>query len=602
MRFILDMVHHNPGEARFKTAFTRPDHLASYGFNGQVFKHINCVATFGATGIDCFPAGSPDRRWLDRLTTEISGQIAAAKASGLRVFFHIDLFVLPRRLVEHLRTELCDAATGRILLDRPRTLELHRVLFDELSARFPQVDGYIVRVGETYLFDSPYHVGNGPIPTIGPNWTPTYLYEETLAGREPADPRWGQAQADAYVQLIRFLRAELCVKHGRQLFFRTWDIFPDKLHARLDHYLSVTDAIEPHPKLAFSIKHTALDFWRHVKVNECLTRGRHPQIIEIQCQREYEGKGASPNYVMEAVINGFEENPVKLGLRDLLPNPNVVGVCSWSRGGGWYGPYVTDELWPDLNAYVLAKYVGDSGRNEEDIFRDYARRQLGLQSTDIDRFRQLCLLSAKAVLHGRHCTAFDIALQGSVLPTACWMRDDRLGGRIQLRLVFEYLHERGLLGVALREKAIAVELWEKIQSIAEEIAWPDPARGSFVRVSAGYGRWLFTIVYHGWRLLAAGHVGDRTGNYDRNEMMAAASGYAESWRKYRALAASHSCPTLYQGRYFALPGRPDEPGLDESVRHYERIGSALDDDSESQAAVPVAQLRWKRSRAISPQR
>ena len=58
----------------------------------------------------------------------------------------------------------------------------------------------------------------------------------------------------------------------------------------------------------FSIKHTALDFWRHVKVNECLTRGKHPQIIEVQCQREYEGKGAYPNYVMDGVINGFEEN------------------------------------------------------------------------------------------------------------------------------------------------------------------------------------------------------------------------------------------------------------------------------------------------------
>ena len=159
------------------------------------------------------------------------------------------------------------------------------------------------------------------------------------------------------MKLIRFLREEICVKHGKQLFFRTWDIFPDKLHARLDHYLEVTDQIEPHPQLAFSIKHTALDFWRHVKVNECLTQGKHPQIIEVQCQREYEGKGAYPNYVMDGVINGFEENAKKIGLKDLLAHPKILGVYSWSRGGGWYGPYIKNEFWPDLNAFVLAQFV-----------------------------------------------------------------------------------------------------------------------------------------------------------------------------------------------------------------------------------------------------
>lgn len=59
------------------------------------------------------------------------------------MFYHVDLFVLPKRLVEKFRDEICDPQTGRIMLDRPRTLELHRVLFDELCRRFPQVDGYI---------------------------------------------------------------------------------------------------------------------------------------------------------------------------------------------------------------------------------------------------------------------------------------------------------------------------------------------------------------------------------------------------------------------------------------------------------------------------
>jgi hypothetical protein len=594
MPFILDMVHHNPGEPPTNTAFVDPAHLAAYGFNGQVFKHINCIATYAALGVDVFPAGSPDRQWLDRFRTRIEAEIAAAKAQGLSVFYHLDLFVLPKRLVEHFKDEICDPETGRIVLDRPRTLEIHQTLFDELSERFPQVDGYIIRVGETYLYDTPYHTGNGPIPRIGPAWTPTYLYDEAL-GEQPCKGNWSSIQADAYVTLIRFLREAVCVKHGKYLMFRTWDIFPDKLHSVLAHYRDVADRVETHPKLLFSIKHTALDFWRHVKVNECLEQGRHPQIIEVQCQREYEGKGAYPNYVMDGVINSFEENARKIGLADLLRNPQIQGIYSWSRGGGWYGPYLKDELWCDLNAYVLAQFVkrhnsprpltmlrtvpgeGQGVRasadpcSEESIFRDYARQKLGLSAADTDRFRKLCTLSARAILKGRYCQVFDRELHESVLPVANWMRDDRLGGREQLAVILDFLDKHQLAGEALAEKAEAVQLWDEIKTLAQQITWPDARRREQVTVSVEYGRLLFNIVHQGWRVLLAGHHGDVSGQYDRGELSDAIARYDAFWREYRALASSPLCPSLYEGRYFNMPGGPVAAGLDESVDRYRAV-------------------------------
>lgn len=562
MKLLLDMVHHNPGEPPFQSRFLDPAHLASYGFNGQVFKHLNCVITYAATGVDVFPADSPERAWLDEFTPGIVREIAAAKAQGLRVFYHLDLFVLPKRLVDHFRDEICAPETGRIRLDRPRTLELHKVLFDEIVARFPEVDGFIIRVGETYLMDTPHHVGNGPIPRIGEVWTPTYLYEETLGLKPAGEVPWTTAQVDAYVELINFLRGEVCVKHGRKLFFRTWDIFPDRLHARPDHYLEVTNRIEPHPLLAFSIKHTALDFWRRVKVNECLLQGRHPQIIEVQCQREYEGKGAYPNYVMDGLINGFEENAVKIGLKDLIDDPRILGVYSWSRGGGWYGPYVTNELWPDLNAFVLARFVQDSTRSEEEIFRQYAVEKLGLAGEDIGRFRDLCLLSARAVLKSRYCEAFDRLLHEAVLPCACWMRDDRLGGYGQLKILLETLAAKRQLGEALAEKAEAVALWENISDLAGRIAWPAGGAGDFVKLSAEYGRLLFSIVHQGWRVLIEG----RQPNQDA--LADAVARYDELWIEYRRLGLRQGCPSLYLGEYFGMPGSPPVPGLDESVSRY----------------------------------
>jgi hypothetical protein len=59
----------------------------------------------------------------------------------------------------------------------------------------------------------------------------------------------------------------------------------------------VTDAVEPHPLLYMSVKHVQLDFWRYSAFNPCLGIGRHAQIVEVECQREYEGKGAHPNCV-----------------------------------------------------------------------------------------------------------------------------------------------------------------------------------------------------------------------------------------------------------------------------------------------------------------
>jgi hypothetical protein len=551
MKYVLDMVHHNPGEPATKSRFLDPDHLASYGFNGQVFKHINCIATYGSTGVDCFPEGSPDREWIEKFTPPIEREIAAAKARGLDVFYHVDLFVLPKRLVEHFRDEICDPVTGRILLDRPRTMELHRILFDELVAKFPEVDGYIIRVGETYLMDTPFHVGNGPIPRTGEAWTPTYLYEQTLGLREHDSPAWSS-----------FLREEICVKHERSLIFRTWDTFPDKLHACEDHYLEITDQIRPHPALIFSIKHTALDFWRRVKTNPCLGRGKHPQIIEVQCQREYEGKGAFPNYVMDGVINGFEENRKKIGLSDFIKNPLTVGIYNWSRGGGWYGPYIKSEFWPDLNAFVLAGFTRDPSRSEIELFNEYAAKRMGLVGGDVPSFRKLCLLSARAVLKGRHCEAFDVLLDEAVLPTACWMRDDRLGGNDQLAIVLDSLASQGRYDEALEEKAEAVAIWDEISELADNIDWSGCDYGEFIKVSVEYGCLLFKIVNQGWRVLIAGHRGDSF------ELSDAIARYDEHWRAYKALADTPLCSSLYRGEYFSLPGMPAVGGMDESVARY----------------------------------
>jgi hypothetical protein len=275
---------------------------------------------------------------------------------------------------------------------------------------------------------------------------------------------------------------------------------------------------------------------------------------------------------MDGVINAFEENTKKFGLRDLVSHPKILGVYSWSRGGGWYGPYIENELWPDLNAFVLAQFIKDPSRSEEEIFLAYAGEQLGLHNGDVNRFRELCLISARAILKGRHCAAFDRVLNESVLPTACWMRDDRLGGHHQLAQVLDYLQEKNLGQEALQEKKEAVRLWERIAYLARQIEWRDHETARFANLSAQYGLKLFRVVAAGWRVLLVGQShGEKTLIDDNSELELAINDYDAVWSDYESLAALPGCPSLYSGKYFSLPGQPEVSGLTASVAHYRRL-------------------------------
>jgi len=274
--------------------------------------------------------------------------------------------------------------------------------------------------------------------------------------------------------------------------------------------------------------------------------------------------------VMDGVINGFEENVHPLGLKELMQRPSILGVFSWSRGGGWYGPYITNELWPDLNAYVLAQFVKNPAREEEQIFRQYAVERLGLQRRDVPLFRELCLCSARAVLRGRYCAVFDRSLKESVLPTGLWMRDDRLGGRQQLAEVLDYLGRQHAYGEALAEKAEAVRLWDRVSELAHEIGWPDSATGEFARVSAEYGRRLFHMVEQAWRVLVADHQFTNGMPGSEAVLEQALAGYDAAWEEYHSLSCRPQCPTLYLGKYFNLPGQPEVAGLEQSIAECRR--------------------------------
>jgi hypothetical protein len=546
MSFLIDLVHHNPGETPFKTDFTNPRSLAELGYSGQVFKHVNCAVRFDTLGRNDFKTGSPAGDWMDAMRRSIAGQICAAKAAGLQVFYHIDLFILPRALVQDEAEAICNS-NKKISLDCPRTQEIHRALFNEIFRDFPQIDGLIVRVGETYLFDTPHHCGNTAVPLHG----------------EGINPEWSQQQ---YVKLLHFLREEICVRHDRMLIQRTWDIFNDRFHSDPNFYLAVAEKVPPHPKFLFSIKHTALDFFRRVKVNPSLGLGHHPQIIEVQCQREYEGKGAFPCYIGHMISEGFPENKKPVGLGTLLQRPNIRGVFTWSRGGGWFGPYLKNEFWCRLNVHVISVLTQNPLKPEPEIFADFCRDTMRMDEASTGAFRKACELSSQALLLGRYCAAYDAQWQETTIPTELWMRDDRLGGMEQLKPVFRYLHEHSETAAAIAEKWESVRLWKEALKEFDAVVIPDLSLRNAIDTSFRYAINLFEIIALGWEILAVDFAANYGSALNRNRLCALHARYAAAWEAYLALEESApDCASLFRGDFWNWPGKPALPGLDASV-------------------------------------
>ena len=550
-RFIIDMVHNNPGEPLQETSFRDPRKLAGWGYNGQVIMaEADSCETFDAIAPDVLPKGSEARMWIEQHAQELERKAQQAHAAGIKTYAWMQFIVLPKTLVARLKDEICDDK-GRIDLERPMTQKILRAQIGELFDRCPDLDGLVVRTGEIYLFDSPYH---------------------TSTGKESE----GKAQAgtaiihgpESHIALLKILRDEACVKRDKLVFYRTWD-FGNNFHVNPVYYLKVMDAIEPHPNLIFSIKYTAGDFWRKMPFNPTLGIGSQRQMVEVQCQAEYYGKGAHPYYVGDGVINGWEEYATMMkpgeprGLRDIVNSTNFAGVWTWSRGGGWEGPYITNELWCALNAYVIAKYAENPRRTEEEIFNEFAREQLGLQGKDIARFRELNLLSAAAVLRG-HCS-----LLGPV--DKVWARDDFMAA-----LDLTGFIKKNLVPEVLAEKAESVAMWKKIESLAQQINFPDTKTKEFVVVSSAYGRIKFAIFEQTWAILLYGAMGDATKDYDCKKLSAAIAEYDRLWAEWRALLAAHpdSCATIYKDLAFQ-----DKPGIGAAVERYRKICETAKNDA-----------------------
>ena len=289
LQYVMDMVYNNPGEKPFDVKYNDPVFLKSEGYTSTTPPwHINCLITYDNLKKNIVPKGSDARKWIEAHAAEIDKKLDACERAGIDVFPFTDFLVLPKVIWEKYgdslrlntkieKNEEVRGGESKITPDinRPLTQKILRAQIAGIFDRFPQLDGIMLRFGETYLHDTPFHSGSSPVRTI-----------------------------QDHIVFINILREEICVKRNKKLFYRTWD-FGNNFHNNGEFYLKVTNAIEPHPNLIFSIKYTQNDFLRMSNFNPSLGKGKHQQIVEAQSAMEAYGKGSHPYYTAGCVINGF---------------------------------------------------------------------------------------------------------------------------------------------------------------------------------------------------------------------------------------------------------------------------------------------------------
>ena len=502
----MDMVHHNPGEVKFVSNYDKPEVIKEVGAKGKVFYLFDSGvlgvnwATFDSTAL---PLGSADRIWIDAKAVETTLRYNTAKAAGLEVYCMSDLLLFPKKLLEKYGMttrfkDINDTLTQRLLRE-----EL-RMMFRD----FPQLDGIVVRIGETYMQDAPYHLG-------GIN---------------------NKTSSTVIITLMQILREEVCVKLNKRVFFRTWWSFDSNQTT----YNEVSNAVEPHANLIFSVKHCEGDFHRGNPFSKVLGTGRHKQLVEVQCAREYEGKGAFPNYIANGVIEGFEEYKNTMptapytSLRQLYNNsPLFSGVWTWSKGGGWDGPYIQNDMWNELNTWVMLNWAQHPAASEAALFNQFAISKLGLSGTSLLQFRTLALLSADAVIRGHRSTFADIDVW--------WTRDQYISAPPSIPT------DASKKARVLSQKVDAVQLFERIVRLADSIQMPDPVNKKYMQVSARYGLYVHRIYETAFQLKYCS-LDPQSSRVKIDSLLAA---YDNIWAEYRKFGADNpECPTLYTEKAF----------------------------------------------------
>ncbi len=201
-------------------------------------------------------------------------------------------------------------------------------LIEKFLSDFPEVDGVILRIGESDGTD--------------------------VEGRLRSRLMLRSAKS-----VNRLLQELLPVfeRAGRRLILRTWTVGAHLIGDLIWNPLRLSQVVAgiDSPALVVSMKYGESDFFRYLSLNRQFFRIDLPKIVEFQARREYEGAGEYPSFI------GWE---CERYAKELASASGVIGLSVWCQTGGWHGfrrlAFLDDDaVWTELNVAAAIGVVRD---------------------------------------------------------------------------------------------------------------------------------------------------------------------------------------------------------------------------------------------------
>ncbi|MCE9590322.1 MAG: hypothetical protein K8S99_07340 [Planctomycetes bacterium] len=432
----------NPGEPFANSRYRDPHELKSLGYNGIVL-----YETTGLSGIEdpSVVSSGEMQRWVRQQLDLVRQRVEQATKAGLDVYLAYDVLTLARDTVNaHVGAYSCLRRPGTLCPASEATLERTGKALEALLAALPGAVGVVLRFGDNDASRIPYLVGNDIYsPHCG---------RCSLLGR-----------ADRITLVLSHFHRLVVERLGKRLIARAWNVRPNGLHDSVELAQRVRDRLpgdEADDRFILSFKFTQTDFWRYQKWNAAsLAFGKRPILYELQCQREFEGKGGIPNWQAPLWRDGCPESRdgnEPAGLSGVAGRVNFAGLWAWVRGGGWGGPFVNNESWIDANVCCVPALAEDPRADVAALAKNWINKRLGVKDpAAASALRDILTHSPGVVLKGFYIGPFARTKADPWHPNADWIQDDLVDAQAAWRII-QRLPD-GVLDEVVQEKQSAVE-------------------------------------------------------------------------------------------------------------------------------------------------
>jgi len=257
--------------------------------------------------------------------------IGDLRARGLRVYVTSDVVTMT------------EGGAKRLGNSRPEQREFYFDVLTRFFGTFPEVEGVILRVGESDGLD---------------------VHDELRSELHLRSAK----EANGFLKEL----LPLMEKAGKTVILRTWTVGAHRLGDLIWHRGTLGKMLGgiSSERFILSMKPGDSDFFRYLPLNKAFFRYEGRKILELQARPEYEGAGELPTFLGYQYARYAE---------DLKGAKNLVGISVWCQTGGWHrfrrmsffgdgSPWVENNARVALGVFVKRKELKDCVREGAEFF------------------------------------------------------------------------------------------------------------------------------------------------------------------------------------------------------------------------------------------